>query len=138
MIDLVTQSQKLASRLARRGTWRRSQAKKNSLKTTAAPVPEGGPLSRHISTFPKRFEPLAERLYQDALQHPAWKGWEPQDVRRSIENRLWSYLQRQPWWFGMDRPKRPATGAQLASLAKARQARREQNEPYKPESVQER
>ena len=78
-------------------------------------------------TFPDRLKPLAERLYREALIHPFWAGQLPDEVRQSVEHRLWSYLEarKAPWWYGgCPVPKvREATPAQLEALKFAREAR---------------
>lgn len=46
-------------------------------------------VATRISTFPKRFEGLRDRLVEQAGLSLA-----------SVENRLFSLLQTYPWWFG--------------------------------------
>ncbi|MDK2742112.1 MAG: hypothetical protein NDI90_04300 [Nitrospira sp. BO4] len=78
------------------------------------------------STFPERLKPLAEKFYQQALSHPAYLLMSPSEVRQSVENRLFSFVKKSPWWFGQlasDRPKRAMTEAQLQALKKARLAK---------------
>lgn len=94
-----------------------------------------------ISTFPKRFEPLRDRLVREAKKHPDFQGLDPDEIVRSVENRLWTVIQTYPWWYGQlkgDKPKRPASPAQLDALAKARQRKQalqdEADAPYVPGS----
>jgi hypothetical protein len=48
----------------------------------------------------------------------------PSEIRRSIENRIWSLASRYPeWWGHGPLAKRAATPAQLVALTKAREAR---------------
>lgn len=80
-------------------------------------------------TFPDRLKPLATKLYQQALAHPAFVLMSSSEIRQSIENRLWSLASRFPLWFGCGpATKREATEAQLAALAKARGAKEQLNE----------
>lgn len=80
-------------------------------------------------TFPDRLKSLAEKLYLQALAHPAFVYMTACEIRQSIENRLFSIASRYPSWWGFASPtKRAATPAQLAALAKAREARERLND----------
>lgn len=112
----------LQARLIRKGRHRLASTKTQSKRRSTKK-----PKSAWSLTFPDRLKPLAERLYREALIHPFWAGQLPDEVRQSVEHRLWSYLEarKAPWWYGgCPVPKvREATPAQLEALKFAREAR---------------
>lgn len=106
----------------------RTRRQKNKVKRLASLVD---------LTFPDRLQALAEKFYWQALAHPAFEGMSNLEIRRSIENRLWSLASTMPLWWGCGRAnKSEATDAQLKALEKARQRKSEiqaeAEAPYDP------
>ena len=81
-----------------------------------------------------------DRLYIDALIHPAYEGIEPDEIRTYINQKLDEYIAHHPVWFGhlaIDRPKKPLSDAQKQHLDRMRQRKvelqAEADAPYVPE-----
>ncbi|MBX3325743.1 MAG: hypothetical protein U0223_11690 [Nitrospira sp.] len=99
---------------------------------------------RYTKTVPKAqvSQFTRDRLYNQALSHPAYEGMPPDDVRRYIDSKIDSYIASYPWCFGhlkKDRPKKPLSEAQLNAIEKMRQRKQDiQNEvdaPYVPDDM---
>lgn len=120
----MTDSSALAQRLVRRGSWRlraKSRASRANRKAKNYKTETSVDL-----TFPGRLRALAERLYQQAVTHPAFVLMSPAEIQRSLENRLWSIAAPQPLWWGCGpADRREATEAQREALEKARKRKLE-------------
>ena len=57
---------------------------------------------RYTKTVPKAqvSQFTRDRLYNQALSHPAYEGMPPDDVRRYIDSKIDSYIASYPWCFG--------------------------------------
>ncbi len=88
-----------------------------------------------------------DRLYSQALTHPAYEGMAPEDVRRYINQKLDQYIEDYPVWFGHLKAdhKRELTDAQREHLRRMlerkKEIRAEIEKPYvkgsDPEPVKE-
>ena len=47
-----------------------------------------------IATFPDTYATMRDAFVRQALQHPHWAGMTNDQVCRSVENKLWSIIQR--------------------------------------------
>lgn len=108
----------------RKATWNRK--KKQPLKAHKATVPPTGAVS----------DETLQRLINEAMGHPLYIGMTREEVGLWVRERITVVM---PWWYGHlpgDKPKRPATEAQLRAIEKARQRKRqiqqETDAPYVP------
>lgn len=61
------------------------------VQATAFPATQEEP---HVSTFPEAFMNMRDAFVKQALEHPAFQFMTDVEVSQSIENRIWSILQR--------------------------------------------
>src|SRR5215510_6102019 len=90
---------------------RRTQAAMRQMQAVLTPATaKRTAAAERVSTFPARFVPLRDRLFERAKTSPEFlssvftrvEGETPTDdeIMQSIENRLFDLLASSPWWFG--------------------------------------
>ena len=126
MLDLTSRQTALTDRMKRRRATMKRRGKK----------PQASQPSQ--SKYPKAqvSQTTRDRLFQEALRHPAYEGMEPDQIRAYVNAKIDEYLVSYPWYFGhlkADQPKRELTDAQREHLRRMLERKKEiQAEIEKP------
>lgn len=120
MLDLTSRQTALTDRMKRKAKRRSSLRSRLQLRTTAKP--EKAAPKAQVSQFTR------DRLYNEALRHPAYEGMAPEDVRSYINQKIDEYITDYPVWFGhlkADQPKRDLTEKQRQHMQRMLERKKE-------------
>ncbi|MBX3327421.1 MAG: hypothetical protein U0223_16845 [Nitrospira sp.] len=136
MIDLADRQSRLTATMTRKA--------KRRAKLYRAQRKRRKPQENQTKTYPTAqvSQFTRDRLFNEALQHPAYEGMPPDEVRIYINGKIDEHIASFPWWYGWlakDQPRKPATEAQLKAVERMRARKREMqaevDAPYVPDQI---